>query len=106
MVPGAPPGMTAANWRTYPYAPWAFCNVAAFLPVARIEGCGSPLAAGPPLPPVTVASDDGALLDLPAVLRATDADGFLVLDCGRIVFESYAQGMTAATQHLCFSWAS
>ncbi len=103
MVPGAPPGMTAANWRTHPYAPWAFRNVAAFLPVARFEGRATLLPIGPPLPPVIVTGDDGAMLDLPAVLRMTHADGFIVLDRGRIVFESYAEGMTPATPHLCFS---
>jgi CubicO group peptidase (beta-lactamase class C family) len=103
MVPGAPPGMTAANWRLHPHAPWAFRNIARFLPVARIAGRGVALPIGPPLPPIAVSDDDGALLDLPAVLRATHADGFLVLDRGRIVFESYAEGMSATTPHLGFS---
>ncbi|MGL4543123.1 MAG: hypothetical protein ACRCUI_11495, partial [Polymorphobacter sp.] len=89
MVPGAPPGMTAANWRSHPHAPWAFRNVARFLPVARIAGHGTTLPIGPPLPPIAVTGDDGAVLDLTAVLRATHADGFLVLDRGQIVFESY-----------------
>lgn len=103
MVPGTPPGMTAANWRSHPHAPWAFRNIASFLPVARIAGTGVALPIGPPLPPIAVTGDDGAQLDLPAVLRATHADGFLVLDQGRIVFESYAEGMTATTPHLGFS---
>lgn len=95
--------MTAANWRSHPHAPWAFRNIASFLPVARIAGTGVALPIGPPLPPIAVTGDDGALLDLPAVLRATHADGFLVLDRGRIVFESYADGMTEKTPHLGFS---
>lgn len=102
-VPGAPLGMTARNWRSHPHAPWASRNVASFLPVARIAGAGVALPIGPPLPPIAVADDGGALLDLPAVLRATHADGFLVLDRGRIVFESYVDDMTAATPHLGFS---
>ncbi|WP_353217743.1 serine hydrolase [Sandarakinorhabdus sp.] len=98
--------MTAANWRSHPHAPWAFRNIASFLPVARIAGTGVDLPIGPPLPPlppIAVTGNDGALLDLPALLRATHADGFLVLDRGRIVFESYAEGMTATTPHLSFS---
>lgn len=103
MVPGAPPGMTAANWRSHPHASWAFRNVARFLPVARLTGSGAPLPAGPALPPIAVRGDDGAMLDLPAILRLTHTDGFLVLDRGRIVHESYAEGMTPTTPHLAFS---
>ncbi len=33
----------------------------------------------------------------------THADGFIVLHRGKIAFEHYAEGMTAATPHLCFS---
>lgn len=99
MVPGAPPGMTRANWRTHPYAPWAFGNVAAFLPVAHVAGAPTdPLPSGRGLPPVTIFDDEGAPLDLPRFLRATHAAGLLVLHRGRIVHEA-----GRVTPHLCFS---
>ncbi len=104
MVPGAPTGMTAANWRAHPYAPWAFRNVAAFLPTAPILGVApTDFLPGSPLSSLVLPCDDGMPTDLHAMLDATHADGFIVLHRGRIVFEHYAEGMTAATQHLCFS---
>ena len=100
-----PDGMTAANWRSHPHAPWAFRNVEAFLPGAVVPASDRalPLPAGPPLPPLTVAGNDGARLDLPAFMMTTHADGLIVLRHGEMVFEAYADGMTAGTRHLCFS---
>lgn len=91
--------MTAANWRTHPYAPWAFRNVAAFLPVAMVPaGRAAPLPEGPPLGRVTFAGGD-----LDALSADTHAAGLIVVHRGAVVHESYADGMTAATRHLCFS---
>ena len=99
MIPGSrvPAGMTAANWRGHPHAPWAFRNVAAFLPHAVVPAApvARDLPDGPPLPALP--------LDLPAFLAATHADGFIVLHRGCIAFEHYAAGMDAAQRHLSFS---
>ncbi|WP_185965052.1 serine hydrolase domain-containing protein [Glacieibacterium frigidum] len=85
-----PAGMTAANWRAHPYAPWAFRNVAAFLPVATVPaGRATPLPDGRPLDGVDLAG--------------THVDGLIVVHRGAVVQETYAEGMTAATRHLCFS---
>ena len=107
MVPGAPPGMTAANWRSHPYAPWAFRNVAAFLPVARVVGADNvaplPATLAPAMRHLLVADDDGVPRDLPAILRATHADAFIVVASGRTIYEHYAPGMGPAASHLGFS---
>ena len=46
---------------------------------------------------------DGEDWTLSRMLEATFTDGFLVLQHGTIVAESYFNGMTPATPHLCFS---
>ncbi|MBV8971425.1 MAG: serine hydrolase [Sphingomonadaceae bacterium] len=98
MIPGSdvPPGMTAVNWRTHPHAPWAFRNVAAFLPhaVVRAGGAARPLPAGRPLA-VPAGMDE--------FLAATHADGFFVVDQGRVVFSRYIEGMGEGQRHLAFS---
>ena len=99
MIPGSrvPDGMTAANWRAPPHAPWAFRNVDAFLPHAVVAATGAPRAL--PVAPTPA----GDAFDLDGHLTATHADAVIVLDHGRIVFERYAGGMTPDARHLCFS---
>ena len=43
--------------------------------------------------------------DLPALLAATATDVFLVLQHGRIIHESYGDGLDAETPHLLMSMA-
>jgi CubicO group peptidase (beta-lactamase class C family) len=96
--------MTPDNWRKHPFAPWAFANVAQFLPTAPVRKAGPqrPLAAGEPLLLARGAAGEDATC-LTAFLRLTHADGFVVLHRGAIVYEHYAAATSAASRHLCFS---
>lgn len=99
-----PAGMRADNWRAHPQAPWAFANAACFLPTARVgKGRARSLTPGEPLGPVSIEDADGASVSLPALLRRTHADGFLVLHRGEVVYEHYAADTSSASRHLCFS---
>lgn len=97
-----PTGMTAENWRRHPFAPWAFANVAGFLPTAMVRKAGSPR----PLPfgePLLLRRGAGGAPSLPDLLRETHADGFIVLHRGAVVYEHYDHNTNADTRHLCFS---
>jgi hypothetical protein len=100
-----PDGMTAANWRTHPHAPWAFANVERFLPTARVRKgrAARALASGEPLASVDFVDASGVARTLGAFLRDTHADGFIVLHRGATVYERYAAATAAVSRHLCFS---
>jgi len=89
--------VTLANWRRLPWSRWAFHHVAELVPVAMIP---ADLTRSKPLP-LGSATPDG--LDLDALLQETDTDGFLILHDGKIVFERYANGLTATIPHIVFS---
>ncbi len=96
-----------SNWRTTPFNQWAFRNVPELVPCAEIAGApDNPL----PLPSDTqsfpgfsIQAEDGASLSLRDVLKATNTDGFMVLHRGQVVFQYYANGMTAQTPHILMS---
>lgn len=99
-----PVGMTAANWRMHPHAPWAFANVACFLPTARVgKGRQRRLPQGEPLPSLLFEDERGEAVSLPRFLHQTHADGFLVLHRGAVMYEHYAAHTSAASRHLAFS---
>jgi hypothetical protein len=97
--PPAPEGqVTLANWRTAPFNRWAFQHVREIVPSADIAH--DPARASP----LPEALADLSSLELePGFLEATDTDAMVILHRGRIVFEHYANGMTAATPHILMS---
>jgi CubicO group peptidase (beta-lactamase class C family) len=88
--------VTLANWRRSPWSRWAFQHVAELVPVAPI-----------PTDPARARKLPEALGSLPddteQVLTETETDGFLVLRDGALVFEWYANGLTADQPHIVFS---
>lgn len=92
--PCAPTGqVTLANWRTAPYNRWAFHHVRELVPSAEIAATAAGFEPWP-----------RQLSDLPVGdLAATDTDGLVILHQGRLVYEAYAHGLTAATPHILMS---
>ena len=99
--------VTLANWRTEPFNKWAFHHVREI--VASAEIANDPDTVAPlaetleDLSGLTITDDAGKTLDLAAFIAATDTDGLVILKSGRIIHESYANGMTAASPHILMS---
>lgn len=97
---------TLANWRSSPFNRWAFHHVRELLPSADIPndwGRIRQLASRTCEFKLRIEPDAGEPLTLEAFLKETDTDGFVVLHRGRILFESYANGMTPQTPHILMS---
>lgn len=88
-----PPGFDRADWKAPPHTAWALRNVARFLPVASVPRGGR----------VTSLTVDPEPLDVSDYLKAVHATSAIVIRAGRIVFEAYAQGTTAADRPMLFS---
>src|SRR5262245_55131848 len=106
--PPAPEGqVTLANWRTPPFNRWAFHHVREIVPSADIAN--DPAST---LDFRTAPTDMGALridrdghraLSLDEFLEETNTDGMVIVRRGQIVFERYANGMTAESPHILMS---
>ncbi|WP_295145730.1 serine hydrolase [uncultured Reyranella sp.] len=99
--------ITLATWRTASVIATAFRTVPDFIPTARIAAAPAPSDL-PEGPTADFAAFDVALapdrhFDLPALLAATATDAFLVLQHGRIVHETYGNGLDAGTPHILMS---
>ncbi len=99
-------GASLANWRASPWNRWAFRNIPELLPVAEI-GAGT---RRPLIDAHSAAFDDfrldrpgGVSLDLDGFLTATATDGLVVLRDGKVLLETYANGMTRDTRHILMS---
>ncbi|MBL8696769.1 MAG: serine hydrolase [Alphaproteobacteria bacterium] len=106
--PPAPAGqVTLANWRTPPFNTWAFHHVRELIATADIPNDPAGVRALPvqaqDLERLVVAGDDGRPMSFDAFLGHSHTDGIVVLHKGRIVFERYANGMTAHTPHILMS---
>jgi CubicO group peptidase (beta-lactamase class C family) len=105
--PHAVEQVTLANWRTEPFNKWAFHHVREV--VASAEIANDPdtavvLAEAPvDLSGLSVTGDDGESLGLDGFMSATDTDGLVILKGGRIIHESYANGMDVAAPHILMS---
>lgn len=107
---GFPPAkdglVTLGNWRQGPFNQWAFHHVREFLPTACIAN--DPMhAQKPAVRPVNLTDvsfdDGGQQRTIREMLTFTDNDACVVLHKGDVVFEDYANGMDASTQHILFS---
>jgi CubicO group peptidase (beta-lactamase class C family) len=105
--PPANEQVTLANWRTAPFNKWAFHHVREIVASAEIPNDPCNVAALPEamedLSSLGVTDDAGKALDLADFLRATDTDGLVIMKAGRIIHESYANGMNAGTPHILMS---
>jgi hypothetical protein len=106
--PPAPDGrVTLANWRTAPFNRWAFHHVREIVPSADIPNdpaapLSSPLGAVD-LGRLRIDRDGGPALGLDEFLDETGTDGLVIVHHGRLVFEHYANGMTAESPHILMS---
>jgi CubicO group peptidase (beta-lactamase class C family) len=106
--PPAPDGqVTLANWRTAPFNRWAFHHVREIVPSADIRNdpaTAVSFASAPvDLAGLRIDRGGGPALALGEFLDETDTDGLVIVHRGRIVFERYANGMTAESPHILMS---
>ena len=110
LMQGFPPAsegrVTLANWRRAPFNRWAFQHVRELVPSADIPNDPGAVRALPPAP-VDLSGvrveDGGEALSFDALLAGTATDALVVLHRGRLVYEHYANGMTAQTPHILMS---
>ena len=110
LMQGFPPAaagqVTLANWRQPPYNQWAFQHVRELVPSADIANDPSAVWALPEAPldwsKWSLAEPAGPM-SLQAWRDATDTDGMVVMQRGRIVGEWYARGMGEHTPHILMS---
>ena len=113
LMSGFPPAeasqVTLANWQDPPFNRWAFQHLREVIPTHRISrgrGPVRPLEQHPqPLAPdaVVVQRLDGSSSTLAAVLAETWTDAVVIVHDGRIVLESYGNGMAPDTPHIMMS---
>ncbi len=102
--PPAPAGqVTLANWRTAPCNRWAFQHVREIVPSAEIANDPEQVWRLPSAPMDLAGLRIDGEMDLHRFLVATDTDGLVILHRGRIVAETYANGMTSGTPHILMS---
>jgi CubicO group peptidase (beta-lactamase class C family) len=98
---------TLANWRSSPFSRWTFHHVRELVPSADIPNDGGRIRQLASLQfnlaGLKIEPDAGEPLTLEGFLHETDTDGFIILHRGRILFESYANGMTPRTPHILMS---
>jgi hypothetical protein len=99
--------VTLANWARPPFNRWGFQHTREIVPSADIPNDPS-VAAELPSDPIdlgtlSIATGGREPLSFQDVLRETSTDGLVILHRGRVVFEHYAHGMTAATPHILMS---
>jgi CubicO group peptidase (beta-lactamase class C family) len=111
LMQGFPPApaqqVTLANWRQPPFNRWAFSHVREILPtasIARARRPPMPLHRSPrALDRIAFQGPDGKERSIAGLLDETFTDGFLVMQRGRILFESYDGQLDPAQPHVIFS---
>lgn len=99
--------VTLANWRLPPFNRWSFHHVRRILPTAAIHrGPGPAMALGKDphdVNRVMFHGPDGGEWTVGRMLAETFTDGFVVLQRGKLVTESYVPGQQPETPHIIFS---
>jgi CubicO group peptidase (beta-lactamase class C family) len=110
LMQGFPPApdaqVTLANWRKAPHNRWAFQHVRELVPSSDIanDPGGVRDLPGAPVDLSEVRLPDGSTaLPFNIFMENTDTDALVVLHHGRLVYEHYANGMTAQTPHILMS---
>lgn len=104
--PPAEAQVTLANWRLPPFNRWSFHNVRQIVPSAAIYAGSQGTSFSQERHPVerlAFHGPDGQEWTIGRMLEATTTDGFLVLQRGKLVAESYAAGQRPETPHIVFS---
>src|SRR2546422_8217464 len=99
--------ITLENGRTSPFNQWAFHHVREIVPSADIPNDPAN-ALDLPSDPVDMGKLQIALggdrpVPFDNFLEETNTDGLVIVNHGQVVFERYANGMTADTPHLLMS---
>jgi CubicO group peptidase (beta-lactamase class C family) len=99
--------VTLDNWQTADQVGWTFCHIAEIFPTALISR-GSEAAASlrrriTALTDLGCRDADGESTTVGAIMKATETDGWMVVQDGRILVEQYAGAMEPATLHLLMS---
>jgi len=98
--------VTLANWRTAPYLKWAFHHVREIIPSADIPNAPDDVWKLPSAPRELSSlhiGHGGKQRSFRQFIDETDTDGLVILHKGKIIFEHYAEGMTANTPHILMS---
>lgn len=97
--------VTLANWRTGPYCHWAFHHVREIVPSADIPNDPERVSALPQgealeIPEFRVGEKSVSFADY---CRDLHVDGLMVLHHGKVVHETYANGLDQRTPHILMS---
>lgn len=99
--------VSLGNWRTGPFNKWAFHHVREIVASADIANDPDNVwqldAVPQDLSQVEVVLDDEEAFRLEDFLKETDTDAFVVLQHGKLVYETYSNGMTQHTPHILMS---
>ncbi len=102
------PPATTGNWYWGPANRWSWHNMRRLFPTARVgRGDGSPVAL--PEAPIDIGGisffDPVSSHDMTVaqMLDTTDTDGFIVVRHGKVIYETYRNGMTRDDPHLLMS---
>ena len=85
---------TLSNWKTAPFNRWAFQHIDQLIPLASIENNPDDTVKLP---------TDIRSFHLEEFLKHTATDGFLIMQHGKILYEFYDNGLTAASPHIYMS---
>ncbi|MEM7545530.1 MAG: serine hydrolase [Pseudomonadota bacterium] len=88
---------TLANWRTAPFASWAFHHVREIVPSANVAHDPDDIWQLP------AGQVDLGGVDIDAAMTATCADAVVIIHDGRLLFESYRNGMGPCDPHILMS---
>lgn len=88
---------TLANWRTSPFNHWAFHHVREIVPSAHVANDTSAIWV------LEEAEADLSAADLDQAISGISTDAMVILHKGRIIFETYRNGMTAIDPHILMS---
>jgi CubicO group peptidase (beta-lactamase class C family) len=90
-----------------PYNRWSYLHMRSVFPTAPVPNSDNPaplnVQIDAAISELVFARADGKLADLPAFLRETYTDSFLVATADRLVYEYYDNGMHAAQPHQMMS---
>ncbi len=99
--------VSLANWRTAPFNKWGFHHVREIVPSANIPKSASasvPFTADfVDLDPLAFNDGTDGKLTFDEFLQHSHTDGLVILRGGKIVAETYANGMTERTPHILMS---
>ncbi len=107
--PPAEAQVTRANWMVAPYNRWAFQNIRRIHPTQGFPRAAASTVEPLPSDPLAwvaalrVKGVDGRQVPIDEFLRDTYTDGIVVVHNGRVVYERYFNGMSAAVPHMLFS---